>query len=386
MRISESAARILAAIFLLTTALLATLLGATWSYVYKANPLPPPPEFPVRKQPGALLQPVSPLLVQYQLDLPGRGEIFPALSAGSASDYWPLAVFSILNTADRPVMQTISAEVPGWSRRWEQTVIIGARETRNLRLNPELLPAVYRNDEIQRATLEVRVINPGAGLAYAQARPVYLHGASDLYWGKQFANAQYIARWVTPHDLAVLRLVAKATRWSPHGRLPGYNTRQKSTDAVAPQVRQQANAVFQALKASRLSYVSSIFTFGNLTGEAQRIRLPKETLGLSTANCIDVSVVFASAMENLGMAPVLIIVPGHAFAGVRLAPQSPDILYVDLTVLPNGSFDQAIARANAWLKKTSAAEVLTVDVLAARVLGIYPLPEDEVQAGVAASR
>ena len=54
-----------------------------------------------------------------------------------------------------------------------------------------------------------------------------------------------------------------------------------------------------------LSYVSSIYTFGNYPGETQRIRLPHETLSLSNANCIDVSVVFASAMENLGMQPWL---------------------------------------------------------------------------------
>jgi len=67
-------------------------------------------------------------------------------------------------------------------------------------------------------------------------------------------------------------------------------------------------------------------------------------------------------------------VPGHAFTGVRLAPNSQSVLYLDLTVLPNGSFNQAIARAEEWTKKTPTAEVLTVDVGAARALGIYPLP------------
>ena len=120
--------------------------------------------------------------------------------------------------------------------------------------------------------------------------------------------------------------------------------------------------------------MSSIYTFGNFPGETQRVRLPRETLELSNANCIDVSVAFASAMENIGLQPVIIIVPGHAFTGVRLAKDSPQILYLDLTVLPAGSFNQAIARAYAWMKKTPAAEVLTVDVGAARSLGVYPMP------------
>lgn len=121
------------------------------------------------------------------------------------------------------------------------------------------------------------------------------------------------------------------------------------------------------------SYVSSIFTFGNYAGEAQRIRLPKETLSLNNANCMDVSVAFASAMENLGMEPVIVIVPGHAFAGVRVGPQSPEVLYLDLTVLPKGSFHDASRRTQYWLKKTPTDQSITVEIAAARALGVYPM-------------
>ena len=139
-------------------------------------------------------------------------------------------------------------------------------------------------------------------------------------------------------------------------------------------MRAQAAAIFAALRRSGISYVSSIYTFGNYAGETERIRLPRETLELSNANCIDVSVAFASAVENLGMKPVIVIVPGHAFTGVRLGPNSQDFLYLDLTVLPRGTFAAAVARAQAWLKKTPPNEVLTVDIGAARALGVYPMP------------
>jgi hypothetical protein len=128
-----------------------------------------------------------------------------------------------------------------------------------------------------------------------------------------------------------------------------------------------------------MSYVSSIFTFGDFIDQAQRIRLPRETLSLSNANCIDVSVLFAAAMENLDLKPVIVIVPGHAFAGVRLGPQSSDILYLDLTVLPKGTLNAAVSRANGWLKKTPPDQVITVDISAARALGIYPMTEPPPQ-------
>ncbi|HSM86015.1 MAG TPA: hypothetical protein VLT16_07690, partial [Candidatus Limnocylindrales bacterium] len=179
-------------------------------------------------------------------------------------------------------------------------------------------------------------------------------------------------RWVTPHDPSVLQLISRAERLVPGGRLRGYN-KAPGRD-LENQVLAQAEAVFQALKQSRVSYVSSIYTFGNYPGETQRIRLPRETLGLRNANCIDGSVVFASAMENLGMQPVIVIVPGHAFTGVRLGPNSQSVLYLDLTVLPQGTFRAAVRRARSWLKKTPQDQVLTVDVGAARSLGIYPMP------------
>jgi hypothetical protein len=90
---------------------------------------------------------------------------------------------------------------------------------------------------------------------------------------------------------------------------------------------------------------------------------------------MDVSVVFASAMENLGMEPVLTLVPGHAIVGVRLGVGARDILYLDLTVLPEGSFDAAEGRGRGWIAKTPEEEQLVIDVSAARVMGLYPLED-----------
>lgn len=365
-------ARVLAWLFFLTTVGLAGTLVWGWMFVSRLalKPLPEPP-LPAKLQanPG----PASPLQIQYQLNMPGRGEVFPALAGAKAADYWPLATLSIANTATKPVLQIITAEVRGWSGELRETAVIGPHEVRTFNLDPELLPRAYDNGEMRAATLVVEVEDPATGHTFAQQRPVFLHSASDLYWGKKFANAQLLARWVTPHDEHVLQLVSKAERLVPGRRLRGYNP--VPGMKLEDQVRAQAQAVFQAMRRSGISYVTSIYTFGNYPGETQRIRLPRETLELSNANCIDVSVAFASAMENLGLKPVVVIVPGHAFTGVRLGPNSQDILYLDLTVLPRGTFAAAMARAHAWLKKFPQNEVLTVDIGAARSLGVYPMPE-----------
>lgn len=372
---SKGLAKVLAIVFFCTTLALAGGLGYTWWYIRHLTltlPIPEPPR--IDKQEQAPAKTVSPLLLQYKLDVPGRGEIFPALSVAATADYWPVAILTIANSAEQPAMQVLRAEIPGYSRPLQQTLIVGPRDTVALKIAPELLPDAYRVTEISRASLSISVTDEAGTVSFAQSRPVLIHSGSDLYWGKQFANAQLVARWVTPHDDSVLRLVSTAQRHVPRGRMPGYNISERQDAKLNAQVRSQAKAVFQALKSSGFSYVSSIFTFGDYTSNAQRIRLPRETLTLDSANCIDISVAFASAIENIGMQPLIVIVPGHAFAGVRLGPGSVDVLYLDLTVLPNGSFEQAIARAQQWIKKIPAEQVLTVDVASARRMGVYPLP------------
>lgn len=316
---------------------------------------------------------VSPLLLNYQLDLPGRGEVFPAMAAGGASDYWPLAILRITNTGNRPSAQTITAEVPGWSRPMVKSVVVGAQSGAQLQIQPDLLPAAYGNEEIRNAALTVKAVGPDETVLFAESRPVLIHGGSEIYWGQKFSNAQVTARWVTPHDPSVLELVSKARQFARRGRMAGYSGATGDSVAIARHVVDQATAVFQAMRNSGISYVNSLFVMGSYVGEAQRVRLPSETLRLNVANCMDVSVVFASAMENLGMQPLLILGPGHAIAGVRVGHDAQDILYLDLTVLPDGSFSRAEQRGRSWMKKTRDEEELVVDVAASRVLGIYPL-------------
>src|SRR5262245_31048983 len=100
-------ARVMAWLFLLTTIGLAVALGWSWRFFYKLalRPLPDPP-LPARMQ--ASSGPASPLQIQYQLNMPGRGEIFPALAGARGADYWPLAVLMLSYTATKTVIQLLA--------------------------------------------------------------------------------------------------------------------------------------------------------------------------------------------------------------------------------------------------------------------------------------
>src|SRR5262245_37422511 len=104
-RPSEGTARRLALVFFSTTVVLAATLTWGWLFVRRLTLVPVQEPSPLQQATKA--DPVSPLLVNYQLDLPGRGEVFPALVASEVRDYWPLAVLSIANTSPEPILQLV---------------------------------------------------------------------------------------------------------------------------------------------------------------------------------------------------------------------------------------------------------------------------------------
>src|ERR1700759_4848507 len=111
---SEKTARLLAWIFFCTSVCLSAALISGWVFVRKLALKPlPEPALPVKMLVSS--GPASPLQIQYQLNMPGRGEIFPAFTGAQAADYWPVAVLSVANTSNKAVLQVISAEVKGWS-------------------------------------------------------------------------------------------------------------------------------------------------------------------------------------------------------------------------------------------------------------------------------
>src|SRR5437588_3860957 len=123
-----------------------------------------------------------------------------------------------------------------------------------------------------------------------------------------------------------------------------------------------------------LSYVKSSLTFGGNKSVSERIRMPRESLNLSSANCIDAAVMYASLFENLGMDATVVIVPGHAYAGVRLAKDSGKFLFLDVALTGLTTFEAAVASAEKGMARYAPNSVKKVLIQQARDSGIYPMP------------
>ena len=332
----------------------------------KAVPPSPPPAEPVG------IEPV------YTAQAGVDGEIFPAF-ANYASLQKPrerkLGTISvrILNSTDHLLKNRVAVQVPGWSDQEIQVVEIAAGESRTVEFAPTFYQRLYTNREIAPATALITATDGSGKVTYSGTLPVRMRAAEDMYWGANFKYAPFIASWVTPHDPLVEAVLSQAKEFAPGRRLPGYE-HWKNTAAQVNSTYVQARAIYKAVQEKGLSYVKSSMTFGQHPEISERVRFPRESLRRVSANCIDGAVMYASLFENLGMDPVVVLVPGHAYVGVREALDSQNYLYIETSLTGRASFDTAVLSASRGLRKYKPQDILRIPIGQSRQAGIYPMP------------
>ena len=288
---------------------------------------------------------------------------------------WDVVSVKVSNSTDTEQRYRVAVRVPGWSDQEVQIVNVGAGAARTFIFAPTFLPRLYQNREIAAATAQVIITDIAGDPVYSTTVPVRLRAVEDMFWGKGFKYAQFIASWVMPHDVRVEGMLSRAKELMPGRRLPGYED-WKDVSGQEQETRLQARAIYIALQKQKLSYVKSSLTFGSNTNISERIRTPRESLIASSANCIDAAVLFASAFENLGMEPAIILVPGHAYVGVKSAENSDrHLLYIDVALIGRVPFEAAVTSAERGLARFQATQITKIGISDARRAGIYPIPQ-----------
>ncbi len=306
------------------------------------------------------------------------GEVYPAIANfASLQKPWerqlPTISVKITNNGSTMLKDRISVSIRGWTDQEIQMAEVAPGVTRTYKFAPTFLPRVYSNREIAPATAVVVASDVSGRMVFHATTPVRIRATEDMYWGARFQYASFIAAWVTPHDPLVEEVLAHAKEFMPGRRMPGYEE-WKNAAGQTNSTYLQAKAIFNALHQMGVSYVKSSLTFGRNTDVSERVRLPRETLRHNSANCIDGAVVYAAAFENLGMDPVIVLVPGHAYVGVREAQNSTTYLYIETSLTGRATFENSVLSASRGMSKVPAAQVLRVDIAQARADGIYPMP------------
>src|SRR5262249_55212055 len=105
---------------------------------------------------------------------------------------------------------------------------------------------------------------------------------------------------------------------------------------------------------------------------------PREVLRGHAGTCVNTSICYASLAEAAGLESFIVLIPGHAFAGVIL-PKSRELVYVETTGCGGGTpetsidFERAPEAASDEMKKAADAKLfMVVNMAEVRGKGIVP--------------
>jgi len=160
----------------------------------------------------------------------------------------------------------------------------------------------------------------------------------------QFSPFSLIASWVIPKDT---REILSKTNTLYNSAVVGY---QKSLFESYTQMegmnyreisRHQAEQIYHVLKKE----YQIVYDGG---GIGQTINFPQETLKYKSANCIELSVLFASILLEAGIEPVIVIIPNHAFIGWQIWDHIHEYDFLETTVIgeKEKSFRDALLTGN----------------------------------------
>ena len=293
-------------------------------------------------------------------------------------------IVTIDNSNTSPVKVVVSSVINDYTDTATDTVTVPANGNQEVRQNPRLTTAAIDglNSEHQ-ADLHVTVSYLQAGepkLVLDQTRQTLVTSRRDFPWSikgfTQFENYQLVVAMITPSDPSVEQLIRVAADYDPSGQMAsGY----ESTNDYDGSVSQRLSDVWQAEATDyKLTYISTPITFAS--GSSQRIRLPGEVLDGASGNCIELTLLYASVVEALGMQAALVLVPGHAYIAVRVDDQNDNYYFIETTLIGQTTFDNALTYGlSEWTKDSTGvhngdSDYGWIDVETARAKGIVPIP------------
>ncbi len=240
--------------------------------------------------------------------------------------------------------------------------------------------------EREKALLRIEVEAAGAVIATSD-HPVEVLAYNE--WNGSGSLPEILAAFVLPNHSALAPLLVRAGELlevkTGSRSLAGYQT------GDPDRVRAVAGALFDAVREKGLTYVEPPASFEE---SGQKIRTPDQVLENRLGTCLDLATLLAGLYEQAGLHSLVVILKGHAFAGVWLLDGSfPEpavleplairkrvdldgILLVETTVLGGSGgagFAEAVTAGRRHLDDPERF-LFAIDLKAARRARIRPLP------------
>lgn len=185
-------------------------------------------------------------------------------------------------------------------------------------------PLLTRLTEAETATVTLTVRAAGAaGEAISESyKPVELLPRNQ--WGGLSHVPDMVAAFVQPNDPAVDRVLKRtAELLREHGKDPALDGYAKGG---AKRAWELAGAVWSAVVAMKLDYALPPASFEH---KGQKIRGATQIADSGLGTCMDLALLFCSALEQIGLNPLVVFTRGHAFAAVWLKPEEFSTTVVD---------------------------------------------------------
>jgi hypothetical protein len=241
---------------------------------------------------------------------------------------------------------------------------------------------------------------------------IQVHSVNDVPFAVEFHSGKVknlsplFAGYVDENNPFVQTLLQQALNVHAVNQFDGYQS--------GPQgVEMQVFAIWNVLQRRHMHYSSTAtasaqsqwgwVSVGEPEGRvvSQTVRFLDQSIANQQANCIDGAVLFASALYKIGIDPLLVILPGHAFVGYFIDPQHQRPQFLEATLvgqgpmpfnIPFGALYPITATAS-WKQFLNAVQVgnkefdtqvrphvgrdpryMLIDIQKAREAGINPIP------------
>jgi hypothetical protein len=330
-----------------------------------------------------------------QIETTPAGDLFPALELSqSAADQGPSAAPAgngllrlIIRDPGRSLDLKLTLSTPGLS----EPTVLQTRVSGDTVLRPRLrwdVAKLRERDGVMRQTLEVRASGPDMAPQVTRI-DVRVHPLDEALYFVREGDSRIdlswsFAAWVDPQHPVIDELLA----------LAGVDDALPPAPLNRVERLRLARAIWAGLERRGLRYADE--SPGISQGPviySQRVRLLSDTWEDRVANCMDGSVLIASALERLGVGTFLVLIPGHAFVGFYTDDARHQAEFLETTLLglsapmkldsaqaAGSAFDAARRAGRARYRQVMPRldgrhrpDYALIDISTARAYGIMPL-------------
>ena len=273
-----------------------------------------------------------------------------------------LSKLVLKNTGGRPIHDlTVSYQIPDYIA-WTTPEVSGDLPPGNSVVElyyPKFSEKITRLANQTPATLEIKLQwreEGGSAKEQVLRDDFVIYGVNEvqysdlpaddmLTWYDQWNLAQFVVCMVTPNDPIVKEYAAAITK-----RIGG-------TLAGATQDPQQVfelmKAIYDYMRETGMRYASAEgvpTAIGDIKTLVQTVRLPRDVITSNNGLCIELAILWASILDQLGCQAYIVLRPGHAFTVVRAADRDFPIECTAITPKAVGENTASLARRRCrWL-------------------------------------